>query len=119
MATLKDHVSPWRSVYKVELFTNTDITFVLTSGGHNAGIISEPGHLGRSFQMLDKKRNTKHMSSNNWLEKAPKYEGSWWPAWEQWLVKLSTPEKITATAVSDYQGQKIICDAPGDYVLQK
>ena len=69
--------------------------------------------------MLDKKKNAKHISSNSWLEKAPKFEGSWWPAWEQWLVELSDPEKIAASPVGLTEGYKAISDAPGDYVLQK
>ncbi len=44
VGTETDRVSPWRSVYNVCLLTNTDVTFLLTRGGHNTGIISEPGH---------------------------------------------------------------------------
>ena len=44
VGTVRDHVAPWQSVYKIHQLTETDLTFVLTSGGHNAGIVSEPGH---------------------------------------------------------------------------
>ncbi|HLR12311.1 MAG TPA: alpha/beta fold hydrolase, partial [Burkholderiaceae bacterium] len=51
VGTTKDHVSPWRSVYKIHLYTNVPITFVLAAGGHNAGIVSEPGRPRRSYQI--------------------------------------------------------------------
>ncbi|WP_439140485.1 PHA/PHB synthase family protein, partial [Roseicyclus sp.] len=43
VATTTDHVAPWRSVYKLHQLAETAISFVLTTGGHNAGIISRPG----------------------------------------------------------------------------
>ena len=51
VGTVTDHVAPWRSVHKIHLLTDTDLTFVLTSGGHNAGIVSEPGHPHRTYQL--------------------------------------------------------------------
>lgn len=114
VATVKDHVSPWHSVYKTQLFINTDMTFVLTNGGHNAGIVSEPGHKGRSYQMDKHAAGEKHISSDALLAKAPKCDGSWWPAWEKWLVSQSSPNLITPPAM-----KKTLCDAPGEYIYVK
>ncbi len=52
VGAVRDHVAPWRSVFKIHLLTDTEVTFLLTSGGHNAGIVSEPGHPRRSYQVL-------------------------------------------------------------------
>ncbi|MGS4947804.1 LON peptidase substrate-binding domain-containing protein [Meridianimarinicoccus sp. RP-17] len=51
VATERDHVAPWWSVQKITLFDELDVTFLLTSGGHNAGIVSEPGHAGRRYHL--------------------------------------------------------------------
>src|SRR5690606_20342269 len=51
VSTETDHVAPWRSVYKLSQLSPAEFTFVLTSGGHNAGIVSEPGHANRYFRI--------------------------------------------------------------------
>jgi polyhydroxyalkanoate synthase len=119
VATVKDHVSPWRSVYKINLFTNTDITFVLTSGGHNAGIVSEPGHKNRTYQINSRKAGDRYVSSDTWLEKYIKHEGSWWLEWNNWLA-VQTSEKTSPPEMGNpKKDHNTICDAPGTYVLQK
>src|SRR6516225_5114625 len=51
VGTVKDRVAPWRSVYKIHRLTDAEVTFVLAAGGHNAGIVSEPGHPRRGYQL--------------------------------------------------------------------
>lgn len=119
VSTLTDHVSPWKSVYKIHLFTDTDVTFVLTSGGHNAGIVSEPGHRGRVYQIATRKRGDKHINSDTWQEKAPEHTGSWWPAWESWLAQRSGSKVIPPTMGNPKKDYPPLYDAPGIYVLQK
>src|SRR5450756_434372 len=55
VGTVRDHVAPWQSTYKIIQQTDTDVSYLLTSGGHNAGIISEPGHLHHSYQMMTRR----------------------------------------------------------------
>ena len=47
-----DHVAPWRSTYRLHLIADApEITFLLTSGGHNAGIISPPEQSHRHYRV--------------------------------------------------------------------
>ena len=112
-------IPPWKSVYKVHLFTDTEVTFVLTSGGHNAGIVSEPGHPRRTYQILTRQKGDRHITSETWQEKAPQFEGSWWIAWQKWLVEHSDKKTDAPAIGNSRKGYPIICDAPGTYVFQK
>jgi len=55
VGTLHDHVTPWQSTHKIHLLTDTDVAYVLTSGGHNAGIVAAPDEEGHSYQVMTKK----------------------------------------------------------------
>src|SRR5208282_1356755 len=52
VGTETDHVAPWKSVYKARGLTRSaDYTFLLTSAGHNAGIVSGPVHPRRRYRV--------------------------------------------------------------------
>jgi polyhydroxyalkanoate synthase len=114
VATMTDHVSPWRSVHKVHLLPNCDIAFVLTSGGHNAGIVSEPGHTGRHYYSGLRPRGGCYTDPDRWIEAAKEHDGSWWPAWTDWLDKVSGSPQVPARQVADG-----LAPAPGAYVLER
>ena len=89
VATERDHVAPWRSAFKIHLLTDTDVTFLLTSGGHNAGIVSGPENAGAGFQMMFKSADDRYLDPDTWIKQAPRTTGSWWPAWAEWLADHS------------------------------
>jgi polyhydroxyalkanoate synthase len=120
VGTESDHISPWRSVYKAHLFTDNELTFVLTNGGHNAGIVSEPGHPGRRFHLGVRARNDRYVSADHWRERAKLIEGSWWPAFAAWLERLSSGERVAPPQMgAPEKGFVPLEPAPGSYVHQR
>ena len=116
VGTEADHVSPWRSVFKLNLLADTEVTFLLTSGGHNAGIVSEPGHVGRGYRVSTKPQTDRFVDPETWAIKTPVQAGSWWPEWASWLAmrsgKLQSPPRVGLLESAPLQ------DAPGTYVFQ-
>jgi len=116
VGTKTDHVAPWPSVFKINLLADTDVTFALTSGGHNAGIVSEPGHAGRNYRIRTTRRDDRHIDPDSWINETQEQDGSWWPEWSRWLGDRSgaliTPPPVGAPG----KGYAPICDAPGVYV---
>lgn len=113
VGTLTDHVAPWRSVYKIIPHTDTEITFILTSGGHNAGVVSPPGSPNRSYQVAVHRHDDPYIDPDRWLARVPQLEGSWWPAWDQWLSRHAGKHVAPPAPIPD------TAPAPGDYVLQQ
>ncbi len=117
VGTLTDHVAPWRSVFKLHQMSPAEITFALTSGGHNGGIVNPPGNERRRYQLLTRPAGGSYVAPEEWLETAPRTQGSWWPAWLEWLkARSGTPAKPPRMGAGAY---KPVGDAPGTYVLEK
>lgn len=112
VGTTKDHVSPWKSVFKVHQLVSGDVTFVLTNGGHNAGIVSEPGHKNRRYQIKLTPGNEVRHDPESWAALAGSVEGSWWQSWNKWLLESGQNESVPAR-----RPVSPLSDAPGEYVL--
>ncbi len=119
VGTERDHVAPWRSVFKFHFLADAEIAFVLTNGGHNAGILSEPGHEQRHFRIGLHRHGEHYVDPDSWLAANPYREGSWWPAWSAWLAQRSgTP--VAAPSLGREHGEFApLEEAPGGYVLMK
>ena len=120
VGTETDHIAPWRSVYKVHLFTCNELTFLLTNGGHNAGIVSEPGHRGRRYRIATRQCGDRYIDSDTWLTRATSGDGSWWPAWVAWLEARSDRERVAPPSMgAPSRGLMPLCLAPGVYVHER
>jgi polyhydroxyalkanoate synthase len=118
VGTLFDHVAPWRSTYKIHyLAADAAITYVLASGGHNAGIVAPPDDEGHSYQVLAKQADAPYVGPDEWLRDAPRHEGSWWPEWTRFLNARSGAP--VAPPPMGGPRRDTLGDAPGQYVLQR
>jgi polyhydroxyalkanoate synthase len=120
VGTEADHVAPWKSVYKIDnLVRSDDLTFLLTAGGHNAGIVAGPVHPKRHYRMRTRRLADPHLAPEDWMEAAPKSEGSWWPAWQGWLAAHSSGKTKPPAVGAPGKGYDVVEDAPGKYVRQR
>jgi len=121
VGTETDHVAPWHSVYKVgRMVRSADYTFCLTSGGHNAGIISGPVHPKRRHRVHSTKAGARLLSAEKFMARAALHQGSWWPTFAAWLAAHSAKVKVAPPPMgAARRGLKPVCDAPGTYVLAK
>jgi len=115
VGTLRDHVAPWKSTYKIHYQVDADVTYLLTSGGHNAGIVAPPAKAGRNtYQVMTKGADVPYVGPDEWLRTAPHFDGSWWPEWARWLKgRSSKPGKPPQMG---FDATERLPDAPGDYV---
>ncbi len=119
VGTERDHVAPWKSVYMLNLYADADITFCLTSGGHNVGIVNPPEGEAphRHYRIATKRSSDRYVDPDQWFARNAPQEGSWWPAWQAWLAERSGERgKPPSMGSRDYVAME---NAPGTYVLMK
>ncbi len=92
---------------------------MLASGGHNAGIVAAPGEQGHHYKMMTKKADGPYIGPEEWARMAPAVEGSWWPAWRQFLAAQSGPPIAPPAFPQVRSGEAPLADAPGAYVRQR
>ena len=122
LGTTTDHVAPWRSVHKIHLFADTDVTFALTNGGHNAGVVSPPDHPHRRHHIYTKPDLAPYIGPDSWMGVAEARQGSWWLSWADWLGEKSsgraparTPKRAPI-ASNEITAKAKLEAAPGNYV---
>ena len=81
-ASRDDHIVPWRSAYRTTALVSGDVSFVLGSSGHIAGVVNPPQPPRRNYWTNDLVTD----SPDDWFARAASVPGSWWPHWARWLA---------------------------------
>jgi len=112
-ASETDHLAPYKSVYQGAKQFGGKARFMLAGSGHIAGVINPPA-AQKYHHWVNKALPA---SSEAWLDKAEKEEGSWWPDWKRWL-QYRSGKKIPARKPGGGK-LKPLYPAPGEYVRIK
>lgn len=123
VATERDHVSPWHSVYKIHHLADAPVTFALSSGGHNVGIVSPPAgplaHPQASYRIAFSAAGAAPADPQRWVDEAASHAGSWWSAWSEWLERNSSGRRVHPAAQKALLHEGAPLHAPGTYVHQR
>jgi polyhydroxyalkanoate synthase len=110
VGAINDHIVPWHGSYKTGGLMGGNVRYVLSSGGHIAGIVNPPGpkawHEAADFTGQDPEA---------WRASNSKHRGSWWEDWTTW-----SESRAGALIKPPHMGSRqhpAIADAPGGYVL--
>jgi polyhydroxyalkanoate synthase subunit PhaC len=109
-ASKEDHIVPWQTAYASTGLLGGETRFVLGASGHIAGVINPPAKRKRHYwtgEVAD--------TASAWLDAAEQVEGSWWPAWSDWLAGHAG-ERIAAPGKPGNAAFPVIEAAPGRYV---
>lgn len=107
IALKDDHVSAWEAVYAGAQHLGAE--FILGGSGHNAGVINPPSRNKHGYWTGPKKLPE---DAEEWLAKATKHDGSWWPFKTQWLTAHGSKKQVPAR-----KPDKPIEPAPGSYAM--
>jgi polyhydroxyalkanoate synthase len=104
-----DHIVPWKSAYATTRLLSGPVRYVLSSGGHIAGIVNPPGPKGWYLVGTD------HPSSaDEWRQQATRHDGSWWEDWAVWSAENSGP--LTGPPPTGSRKYPVLADGPGEYI---
>ena len=110
VGAVNDHIVPWRASYKTCGLLGGTVRYVLSSGGHIAGIVNPPGPKAR-YETNDHAP----ADAEEWRAAAAKHDGSWWEDWASWAgERAGARVKPPGMGSSQYPPAG---DAPGEYVL--
>jgi len=110
VGAINDHIVPWPASYKTTGLMGGDVRYVLSSGGHIAGIVNPPGP--KPWYEVAKPPNPP--AAQQWREEAEQHSGSWWEDWARWGGRRAG-RRVEPPPMGS-EKYPAIADAPGSYV---
>ena len=110
VGAINDHIVPWHASYQATRLLGGDVRYVLSSGGHVAGIVNPPGPKAW-YEAAD----SNPADAASWREGATRQAGSWWEDWTSWAQERAGARVKPPAMGSDQHPP--VSDAPGEYVL--
>ena len=109
VGAINDHIVPWPSSYKATGLLGGSVRYVLSSGGHIAGIVNPPGPKAWYEAGEHNPQN-----AAQWRAAAEKHGGSWWEDWAAW-ADAQAGHLIQPPPMGS-ENHPPLGDAPGDYI---
>jgi polyhydroxyalkanoate synthase len=113
-ASREDHIVPWRSAYRTTALLGGECTFALGASGHIAGVINPP-EAGRRHHWVGDRLSR---DPEDWLARAERRPGSWWPHWAAWIARRGGPMRAAPRDPGSAK-HRPLGRAPGRYVLEQ
>jgi len=110
VGAINDHIVPWSASYKTTGLMGGDVRYVLSSGGHIAGIVNPPGP--KAWYEVSTAPNP--ATAQQWREAAERHGGSWWEDWAKWAGRRAG--RRTEPPAMGSEKYPAIADAPGSYI---
>jgi polyhydroxyalkanoate synthase subunit PhaC len=110
VGAINDHIVPWHGSYKTGGLMGGKVRYVLSSGGHIAGIVNPPGP--KAWYEAGEYTSA---GPEAWRPANSKHRGSWWEDWTAW-ADARAGARIKAPTTPGSRKHPAIADAPGEYV---
>jgi polyhydroxyalkanoate synthase len=109
VSAVNDHIVPWQASYKTTGLLGGNVRYVLSNGGHVAGIVNPPGP--KAWHEVARKSGP---TAAEWRAAAERHAGSWWEDWTEWARKRAG--SLTKPPPMGTRRHPALGDAPGDYI---
>lgn len=112
VSAVNDHIVPWQAAYRTVDLVGGPVRYVLSSGGHIAGIVNPPGP--KAWYQVAETEQALPATGEAWRREAQRRAGSWWEDWATWSDAHSGERRTPPKTGSERY--PVLGPGPGEYV---